>query len=484
MNLAEYARYDGLGLAELVRSEQVSALELGQLLLRAVDQVNPRINAVIETYPERVAALDRDARPEGAFAGVPFLLKDIGAGEAGKQQEMGSRLARGRLVATDSFLTKQFRAAGLTILGRTTTPEFALSASTESLLTGATRNPWDPRLSAGGSSGGAAASVAAGIVPIAHASDSAGSIRIPASACGLVGLKPSRGRVNSGPAAAESLAGMSQEFVVCRTVRDAAAMLDAVARPMPGDPFIIIQSPQPYLQQLSAPVGRLRIAWTASSWQPGTPVDPAVARCIEQVARQCESLGHIVIEDSPSCEYESFLRAICIGWAFGFDVEVDELAAAMGRTVGDQTLEPITLAYYRYARGLAAVDLVWAEHAANQLRRSAGQFFEAYDLLITPTLMRLPEPLGKYSQSRDDIDFYGFFRLCDELCVHMPLFNLTGQPAISLPLGAGPAGLPIGVQFVARFGREDLLLHLAGVFEEAMPWRERQPAVHVSSVAV
>src|SRR5690349_18632028 len=211
MNLTEYASYDGLGLAELVRAGQVSAAELGQLILSAVALVNPRINAVLETYPERVAALARGGQPDGAFAGVPFLLKDIGAGEAGKPQELGSRLARGRVAGSDSFLTEQFRAAGLNILGRTATPEFALSASTESLLTGATRNPWDRRLSAGGSSGGAAASVAAGIVPIAHASDGAGSIRIPASACGLVGLKPSRGRVSSGPDAAESLAGMSQE---------------------------------------------------------------------------------------------------------------------------------------------------------------------------------------------------------------------------------------------------------------------------------
>jgi amidase len=480
MNLAEYASYDGLGLAELVRAGQVSAFELGQLLLSAVELVNPQINAVIETYPERVAALDRGARPDGAFAGVPFLLKDIGAGEAGKPQEMGSRLARGRLAAIDSFLTEQFRAAGLTILGRTTTPEFALSASTESLLTGATRNPWDVRRSAGGSSGGAAASVAAGIVPIAHASDGAGSIRIPASACGLVGLKPSRGRVSSGPLAAESLAGMSQEFVVCRTVRDAAAMLDAVARPMAGDPFIIVRQPRSYLLQMGAEVGPLRIAWTSRSWQPGTPVDPAVVDCIEQVARQCEALGHIVIEDSPSFEYETFLRAICIGWAFGFDVEIDELAATMGRTVGDQTLEPITLAYYQYARCISAADVVWAERAANQLRRSVGQFFEAYDVLLTPTLMRTPEPIGKYSQSRDDLDFYNFFRLCDELSVHLPLFNLTGQPAISLPLGVSSSGLSIGVQFAARFGREDLLLGLASAFEEAMPWRARQPEVHVS----
>jgi amidase len=481
MNLAEYAGYDALGLAELVRAGQVSAAELGRLMLGAVALVNPRINAVIETYPARVAALEHSPRPDGPFAGVPFLLKDIGAGEAGQLQELGSRLARGRRVPADSFLAELFRTAGLSILGRTATPEFALSASTESLLAGATRNPWDLRLSAGGSSGGAAASVAAGIVPIAHASDGAGSIRIPSSACGLVGLKPSRGRVSSGPGAAESLAGMSQEFVVCRTVRDAAAMLDAVARPMPGDPFVIARQPEPYLRQVGAPAGQLRIAWTARSWQPGTPVDPEVAACVERAARQCEALGHIVAEDSPAFEYESFLRAICIGWAFGFDTEVDELAAALGRTVDDQTLEPITLAYYQYARGLTAADVVWADQAANQLRRSAGQFFEAYDLLITPTLMRAPEPLGKYSQSRGDLDFFDFFRLCDELCVHMPLFNLTGQPAISLPLGLSESGLPIGVQLAARFGREDVLLRIASAFEEALPWRARQPGVHASA---
>jgi amidase len=481
MDLAEYASYDGLGLTELVRTRQVSALELGELLLAAVDQVNPQINAVIETYPERVRALDPHAAPDGTFAGVPFLLKDIGSGEAGRPQEMGSRLARGHIAGADSFLVDCFRAAGLTILGRTTTPEFALSASTESLLTGVTRNPWDTARSAGGSSGGAAASVAAGILPIAHASDGAGSIRIPASACGLVGLKPSRGRVSSGPLAAESLAGMSQEFVLCRTVRDAAAMLDAVARPMAGDPFIIVRQPQPYLQQVGAPVERLRIAWTSGSWQPGTLVDQEIERCVELVARQCQALGHVVTEDSPSFEYESFLRAVCIGWAFGFDIEVDELAAAMERAVGDQTLEPVTLAYCQYARGLSAADVVWAERTANQLRRSVGRFFETYDLLLTPTLMRTPEPIGKYSQSRDDLDFYDFFRLCDELSVHLPLFNLTGQPAISLPLGVSSSGLPIGVQFAARFGREDLLLRLASAFEEAMPWRARQPVVHVSA---
>jgi amidase len=225
----------------------------------------------------------------------------------------------------------------------------------------------------------------------------------------------------------------------------------------------------------------LRIAWTAQSWQPGASVDPEVARCVEQVAVQCVALGHIIAEASPVFEYESFLRAICISWAFGFDIEVDQLAAAMGRSVGEATLEPVTLAYYRFARSLSAADVVWAEHTANQLRRSVGRFFETYDILLTPTLMRLPEPLGRYAQSRDDLDFYSFFRLCDEMSVHMPLFNLTGQPAISLPLGMSASGLPIGVQFVARFGREDLLLRLASAFEVTMPWQARRPATHVSA---
>jgi amidase len=296
-----------------------------------------------------------------------------------------------------------------------------------------------------------------------------------------VGLKPSRGRVSSGPLFAESLAGMSLEFVICRTVRDAAAMLDAVARPMPGDPFVIAQPAGPYLQQVGAPVGPLRIAWTAGSWQPGTPVNGEVAACVERVAGLLAAQGHAVVEDSPVFAYEEFLRAICVGWAFGFDVEVDGLARQLGRPVDDTTLEPVTLAYYRFAQGLQAADLVWAEGQANRLRRSVGQFFAGYDILVTPTLMQLPEPIGRYAQARTDLDFYQFFRLCDELCVHMPLFNLTGQPAISLPLGVSAGGLPIGVQLVARFGREDLLLRLASMFEQATPWRERRPALHAAA---
>src|SRR5512136_2640888 len=246
MNLEEYSRYDGVALAGLVRKREVSPKELANLFVEAVEKVNPRINAIIEVWSDRIKGLDNNMNvPDGSFAGVPFLMKDLGAGEAGRVQDNGSRLMKGHVVDNDAFLTERFKKAGLTLLGRTTCPELGMGISTESVLTGATRNPWDLEKMVGGSSGGSAASVAAGIAPVAHASDNGGSIRIPASACGLVGLKPSRGRVTSGPDFGEAWPGMLQEFIVSRTVRDTAAMLDAVSAPAAGDPFIITQPSRP-----------------------------------------------------------------------------------------------------------------------------------------------------------------------------------------------------------------------------------------------
>jgi amidase len=480
MDLAEYSRYDGLGLAELVKRRKVTAKELARLFLAAVEKVNPEINAVIETYVERVERLEDSTLPNGPFGGVPFLMKDLGATEKGKRQECGSRLTKGYVADKDSFLTSRFKQAGLTLLGRTTTPEFGLAGTTESMLMGATRNPWNLEMMAGGSSGGAAASVAAGILPVAHASDGAGSIRIPASACGLVGLKPSRGRVTQGPNSAERLAGMVQELAVSWTVRDTAVMLDAVSQPAPGDPFIIVQPYRPYGQEVNAPVGRLRIAWTTRSWQPGTVVHSEVVRCMEQVATQCETMGHEVAEATPVFEYEEYLRALCVIWEFGFDATLDTLAAEMGRTINEETLEPVTMSCYRCARRVRAADIVMSDSVLNKLRRTFGRFFREYDVLLTPTLAQPPEPLGKYALKRTDLDFVGYFRLCDEMNMHLPLFNVTGQPAISLPLGETNSGLPIGVQFVARFGEEATLIRLACAFEKAMPWRDRIPPMHVS----
>jgi amidase len=478
MNLAEYSICDGVALADLIRKGEVSPKELGHLFAEAVEKVNPRINAVIEAYSDRIERLGDHATSTGPFAGVPFLMKDIGAGDSGRLQEMGTKLMKGHVADKDSFLTTLFKKAGLTLLGRTTTPEFALGISTESALTGATRNPWNLEIMAGGSSGGSAASVAAGIAPMAHGSDNGGSIRIPASACGLVGLKPSRGRVTLGPDMGDP--GMLQEFVLSRTVRDTALMLDAVSKPVLGDPFIIIQPVRPYAQEVNASKEKLRIAWTTDSWQPRGSVDSEVVSCVEQVVSECERAGHELVEDSPVFDYEEYLHAVCVAWAFGMYAGIDMFAAAEGRTISEETVEPVMLSFYKYSKGLTGGDMMMTDFTLNRFRRTFGKFFEQYDMLLTPTLTKLPEPLGKYTKMRTDVDYVGYMRLCDETRVHTTAANVTGQPAMTLPLGHSQSGLPIGVQFNARFGDESKLIRLAGSLEQEMPWHDRIPPVHAS----
>jgi amidase len=480
MDLQEYSKFDGVALAELVKKREVSPKELGGIFVEAVEKVNPRINAVIEMYKDRVEGLDDRVLFSGPFVGVPFLMKDIGAGEKGRLQESGTRLMKGHISDKDSFLTLWFKKAGLNLLGRTTTPEFALGISTESVLTGDTRNPWNLELMAGGSSGGSAASIAAGIVPIAHGSDNGGSIRIPASACGLVGLKPSRGRVSLGPDIGEMWPGMLQEFVMSRTVRDTALMLDMVSTPAPGDPFIISQPTRPYAQEVNNPIERLRIAWSTDSWQPGSTVDSEIVNSLEQVVSECESMGHELIEASPIFDYEEYLRATCIAWSFGLYAGMEMFAAMTGRKIDEDTLEPVMLSFYNYSKGLTAADMLMTEFVLNKFRRTFGNFFQQYDILLTPTLVKLPEPIGKYTKMRTDIDYVGYMRLCDEVRIHPPAANVTGQPAVSLPLGQSKSGLPIGVQFMARFGEENVLIRLASSLEKEMPWYNRIPPVHIS----
>jgi amidase len=478
MNLKEYSSCDGVALAELVRKRELLPSELVSLFLKAVEKVNPSINAVIEVYSDRIKNIDDHAISTGPFSGVPFLMKDIGAGESGRLQEMGSRLMKGHVADKDSFLTALFKNSGLNLLGRTTTPEFALGISTESVLTGATRNPWNLEDMVGGSSGGSAACIATGVVPMAHGSDNGGSIRIPASACGLVGLKPSRGRVTLGPDMGDP--GMLQEFVLSRTVRDTALMLDTVSKPVLGDPYIIIQPVQPYIREINAPTESLRIAWNTESWQPGSSVDSEVVNCVEQVVSECEKAGHKVVEDSPVFDYEEYLQAVCIAWAFGMYAMVDMVGAAERRIVSEEDMEPVMWSFYEYSKSLTGANLLMTNFVLNKIQRIFGKFFEQYDMLLTPTLMKLPEPLGKYSKMRTDLDYVGFMRLCDETKVFTSPANVTGQPAITLPLGQSKSNLPIGVQFIARFGEEDKLIRLASSLEQKMPWRERIPPVHVS----
>jgi len=479
ISVEEYSRYDGVALANLVGQRKVSAKQLALLFVEAVEKVNAKINAIVEVYSDRIQGLDDSLIPSGPFAGVPMLMKDIGASEGGRRQESGSRLMKGHVADKDSFLTELFKKAGLTLLGRTTTPEFALGASIESALLGPTRNPWNLEMMAGGSSGGSAASVSAGIVPVAHGSDNGGSLRIPASACGLVGLKPSRGRVTLGPDIGELWPGMLQEFVLTRTVRDTALMLDVVSQPAPGDPLVIIQPSRSYLQEVNAPIEKpLKIAWATDSWQPGSHVDPEVIQSVEQVVGECERAGHKVVEASPIFDYEEYLRATCVAWSFGLYAGMDMFAAMIGRTISEETLEPVMLSFYKYSKGLTAADMFMTEFVLNKFRRTFGKFFEQYDILLTPTLVKLPQPLGTYTKMRTDIGYVDYMRLQDEIRIHPPAANITGQPAISLPLGQSKSGLPIGVQFMARFGEESTLVRLARWFEQEMPWRDRIPPVH------
>ena len=478
MNLTEYAQYDGLGLAELIRNGDIAPTEAAELFIAAVEKMNPQINSVVEAYDDALDIAKGALNSKGPFAGVPFLRKDLGAAEGGRLQEWGSRLFKGYVPDKDSFLMTRFKGAGLATLGRSTVPELGISGQTETILQGITRNPWNPDRMAGGSSGGAAASVAAGIVPVAHASDGGGSIRIPASCCGLVGLNPSRGRISGGPDHQDPMFGLVREFVVSRSVRDTAAMLDAVQGAEVGDPFIIIQPERPYLEALGTSVENLRIAFTTDAWGP-YPVDAEVQRSVEKVASACEEMGHAVEAESPTLDFVKVNTSVMN--AFGLaDAGIAEDAESMGRELSLDYLEPGTLKMIERAKNLTIAEAMESFEIMRQARFILGQFFQKYNLLITPSLSILPQPHGEFSTKRDDLEPHEFWENDFRIFQHMGLFNVTGTPSISLPLGQSESGLPIGVQFAAPFGDEAALIRIAAAFEDAMPWKDRLPPVHVS----
>lgn len=476
MNLSEYSSFDGLGLAALVRGKEVEPLELARLAAEAAALLNPTLNAVVELYPDRVSALHEAIDLTGPFAGVPFLLKDIGATEKNRPQSSGSRLGTGYVADRDSFLTRCFVQAGFNIFGRTNLPEFAQAATTENRHFGDTRNPWDLQRSSGGSSGGAGAAVAAGIVPIAHGTDTGGSIRIPAACCGLVGLKPSRGRVSKGPQLDETLyGGLNTEFVLTRTVRDAAAVLDSVSGPGTGDPFALPPTDVAFTEACHAPASRLRCALQTDS--PLGVIAPKVAAAAKRVARELEAQGHAVEAASPAVDADSWAVAERTIWIQSTAWEVQRLSRATGNPINDEFLEPLSLAACTLAQELTANDWFAAKGHCNAICRSVGSFFERYDVLITPTVASVTPALGEIAGSGMD-DYDTFISRTGEFSPFTSLFNITGQPAISLPLATSTQGMPVGVQLVSPFGNERLLLQLATQLEQAVPWKDRLPPVH------
>jgi amidase len=471
MKLAEYAALDGFGLAALAAAGAVSSRELCETMLRAIDAVNPRLNGVIETFRDRVPA--QDAKFDGPFGGVPFLIKDVPM-DAGVRSEIGSQLARGYTLPHDQEVMHRFRAAGFVNLGRTTTSELALAALTVCRLTGATRNPWDPSRSTAGSSGGAAAMVAAGVLPIAHAADGGGSIRNPASFCGLVGLKPSRGRISAAPDWGQCMSGLSVNFVLTRTVRDCAASLDAVAGPAPGDPYVIPPPPGCYLDAIAAAPKRLRIALNHRVWS-GLPLDRQVSAALSRTGHLLQSLGHTVEEASPAFDYEPYLDAQITLWAAYTAQTVDDIARHTGRIPALDTLQSTTLAMYELGRRLSAVDFIEAELRYNVTTRQVARLFETYDMLVTPTCTVTPMPIETTDLDKPDATARDFFDHLAPIETFTALFNATGQPALSVPLMQSDDGLPIGIQLVGRFGADDTILSLARTLEQAAPWDRRPP---------
>ena len=483
MNISEYARYDGLGLAELVARREVSPKELAETAAKAIAAANPTLNAVVETYPDRIEDLDEKSLGNGPFRGVPLLIKDVFGHEKGRKIEFGSRLCKGMVVEAGTYLVDMLKAAGVNILGRSAAPEYSMSATAESVLFGNTSNPWRKGYSAGGSSGGAQAAVTSGMVPIAHGSDIGGSIRIPASLCGGVGLKPSRGRVSIGPVVDEGGFGFSMNFIQCKTVRDAAAMLDCLSHPQPGDPFIIPKPETPYAELARQPPPRLKVGLVKTELV-GVQVDTEVARAVEQAGKALAGMGHTVEVAEADMGGEGTLKAMEDLFFFAFDSRLGGYASRAGTRPGPDTLEPIIWSLYQQAKDITPARFMAAWSAANVARRKLGAFYSRYDIWLSPTTSRVSEPWGNYNLSKPGVTAANN---ADELfkipCQYAIPHNIMGTPAMSLPLAMHSNGMPIGVQIAARPAAEHQLLQLAAAFEQAMPWADRVPPLHVSKLS-
>ncbi len=480
MNLSEYASYDALGLAELVHKKQVTPKELAALAAAAIKALNGDVKAVVETYGDRIGKLDEATLGDGPFKGVPFLLKDVFGHEKGRLCEFGSRLCKGLMTEVDSHMTTQLRAAGVNILGRSAAPEYSMSATTESLMFGNTSSPWKKGFSAGGSSGGAAAAVASGMVPIAHGSDIGGSIRIPASWCGGVGLKPSRMRVSVGPSVDEGGFGYSANHVQTRTVRDSAAMLDCISHPQTGDPFVIPKPAEPYGTLYRKAPGKLSVGIVLNEIV-GVKVDPEVAECVKATAKQLESMGHRVEIASAEMGGMETMGAIQKLFFFGFADRLDAYGKKTGKKPGKDTLEPVIHGIYEWSKTLTAADFMAAWGRANAARRMLSQFWTKHDIWLSPTTARVSEAWGKYNLARPDVTAEQLNGISWREPVQFTIpHNIMGTPAISLPLALHSTGMPIGVQIAAKPAEDHVVLQVAAALEQAMPWAGRVPALHMS----
>ncbi len=473
-----YSDLDATGQADLVRRKEISPRELVDAAIARIETLNPKINAVIIPLFEKARALaDSPDLPDGPFRGVPFLLKDLVSTSAGDPNHNGMQFLKklGFVGPADSFIITRFRLAGLVIVGRTNTPELGLAGTTEPLAYGPTRNPWNPAHSTGGSSGGSAAAVAARLVPAASASDGGGSIRIPASECGIVGLKPTRGRISLGPVAGEFWHGLATEGVVSRSVRDSAALLDVVSGPMTGDPYFAPPPERPFAAEVGRDAGKLRIGLMTREPNNRRPLHPECVRAVESAGRLLESLGHRVELSYPAAYDEAEMTSHFMTLVDGHSAQaIDMIGALVGREVRPEDVEPYTWNFVEEGRKVTARQYITAaEWLQSWSRRMASWWAEGHDLLVTPTISEPPPVLGDLGGPGGDPRKRWLRNL--EVIPFTPPFNVTGQPGISLPLHWTREGLPVGVHLVAAYAREDLLIRVAAQLEHAAPWAGRKP---------
>jgi Asp-tRNA(Asn)/Glu-tRNA(Gln) amidotransferase A subunit family amidase len=471
---AEYDQYDGLGLAALVDKRQVTPLELLNAVRQRLEAINPKLNAVAHVFFDRAEAQIKEGLPAGTFKGVPFVLKDLGQQLAGTITSYGSRVFKDNTPDSDSTLVTRYKQAGLVIFAKTTSPEFGLTTTTESVLFGKTHNPWNLERTSGGSSGGSSALVASRVVPMAHGSDGGGSIRIPASCCGLFGLKPTRGRVPMGPSQFEGWNGCSHHHALTISVRDSAALLDVSTGIELGSPYFSPPPARPFLKEVGADPGKLRIALAVGT-PAGTPLDPECRKAAIEAAKLCESLGHKIEEARPPIEdawmRDAFLTVLRVSLAR----TLDDAAKPLGRQVTEKDVEPVTWLLAQAGRAANVVAYSRAIATMHQVGLAMAKFQEKYDVILSPTLAKPPVPLGELSLSPASIAAYG--KDVTEFGPYTALYNVTGQPSMSVPLHWSADGLPIGVMFSGRFGDEATLLRLASQLEKSKPWAASKPKV-------
>lgn len=472
--MRDYANYDGLGLAELVRKRDVTPGELLDAAIERTERSNPKLNAVVYKAYDEARATAAQALPDGPFKGVPFLIKDLGVRVKDWPRTSASRFAKIDADAEDSELTKRYRASGVVLFGKTNTPEFGIPGVTTSALLGPCRNPWNTDHISGGSSGGAASAVAAGIVPLAHASDGLGSIRIPAACCGLVGMKTTRDRNPNGQHDTDRAIGLSVDHVVSRTVRDSAAMLDHTGYPEANSPFAYPQKERPYVEEVTRSPGKLRIGFSSETPN-GKGVDPEIRAALEHTAETLKQLGHDVREEGLGIDYRLLYRAQGMVSAANFSANIRRWIEIKGREPGEDELEGLARRGYEAGKRLTAQDAGWAWQQLRIMNRQILTNFETWDVWLTPVLSTNVPRVDYLDPLMEDLK--EFDRRQATTFGFTPPFNLTGQPSLSLPLHQSESNLPIAMMFTGRYGDEATLYRLAGQLEKEMPWIGRKPPV-------